>query len=739
MNASPIDLVLSKLEGVKRVSGGRFAKDGYMARCPAHDDRTASLSLSEGEGGRVLLKCQAGCQTPDIVAAISMTMADLFADKGNGKREIVATYDYTDEAGKLLFQVVRFAGKDFRQRRKVNGEWVWKLGDCRRVLYRLPDVIKAVEAGAIIRIVEGEKDADRLHDLGLPATCNPGGAGKWKSEYCENLRGAHVVIVADKDEPGRKHAFDVAAQLAGIAADLRIVEAAQGKDVSDHLAAGFTVSELVTCQALATAEVEDLVRGNGKGERGGNIVVPPEIAGDTTRFHLTELGNAERLAAQYRGSVYAVRTANELRGYDPSRGIYTTEHGLLVRYAADVVRGMYAEAGDGLSDRAGGLRKHAKASEAKRALDAMLELAKSLKVLEAEVGDFDADPELLNTVDGVVDLRTGELHRHAPKHRMTKITGCGYTPGAETPMWSAFLERIFAGDVELIAFMQRLFGYALTGYIGEQLFAIFFGGGANGKSVLVDSWHAAMGDYAGTAAMKTFLAHRAETVRTDLATFNGKRLVSTSESKPGQVIDAATVKVLTSKYVTCRFNYQRGEFTYTPQYLVILDTNFKPLVQCDDYAIKRRVLLVPFNVLIPDSEQDKQLTDKLIAAELPGILAWGVAGAVDYLANGLCIPDQVRAATDEYRAQMDALHDFWSGLVFGEERAFTTAADLRSALETWAKENGVEERDLPKGAEWGRLLHERGARRDKKKLSGKTVSVWYGVKIDGADEQGELL
>ena len=188
---------------------------------------------------------------------------------------------------------------------------------------------------------------------------------------------------------------------------------------------------------------------------------------------------------------------------------------------------------------------------------------------------------------------------------MTKSAGCGYDPDAATPLWDAFLERIFAGDVELIAFMQQLFGYALTGYIGEQIFAIFYGVGANGKSVLVDTWHAALGDYAGTAAVKTFLPHRPEAVRTDLATFWGKRLVSASESKAGQVIDAATIKVMTSQYVTCRFNYQRGEFTYTPQYLVVLDTNFKPLVQCDDYAIKRRVLLVPFDVLIPEAERDR--------------------------------------------------------------------------------------------------------------------------------------
>jgi putative DNA primase/helicase len=469
-------------------------------------------------------------------------------------------------------------------------------------------------------------------------------------------------------------------------------------------------------------------------------VDPQHDEHDQRRFHLTELGNAERLAARHAGSVYAVRGAEELRGYDRARGIYSAEHGLLVRYATDVVRAMYREAGDKLTDEAKSLRRHAALSESKKALDAMLSLAQSLQSLEAEVSDFDADPDLLNTASGVVDLRSGELLAHSPTYRMTKIAGCGYDPDAPTPMWNAFLECIFAGDRELIAFMQRLFGYALTGYTGEQIFAIFFGAGANGKSVLVDCWQAALGDYAAVAAIKTFLAHRTEAVRTDLATLHGRRLVSASESKPGQVIDAATIKVMTSRHVTCRFNYARGEFTYTPNYLVVLDTNFKPRVECDDYAIKRRVLLVPFNVLIPEAQRDKKLTEKLIADELPGILAWGVKGACEYLANGLRIPETVRAATDEYRAEMDQMHEFWGQwLVFGEERAWTTAEALRDALDAWAKANGVETRDLPKGAEWGRQLRQRGARSDKKWVGTKTVAVWYGVRIAGAEAQEELL
>jgi len=203
------------------------------------------LSVSEGDDDRVLIHCHAGCATDAVLGAIGLAATDLFPAKDN-KMQITDTYTYTDDDGTLLYQVVRLAPKGFRQRRPDGaGGWTWNMDGTPRVLFRLPQVRAAVTAGETIYVVEGEKDVHAAETVGVIATTNPGGAGKWQREFTETLAHTNVVLVADADEPGRHHALAVADELRSEGATVEVREPLAGKDLSDHLAEGYTITDLI--------------------------------------------------------------------------------------------------------------------------------------------------------------------------------------------------------------------------------------------------------------------------------------------------------------------------------------------------------------------------------------------------------------------------------------------------------------------------------------------------------------
>jgi putative DNA primase/helicase len=240
-----VEALLARLDRVRR-SG-----DGWMARCPAHEDTTPSLSLAVGESGRPLVHCFAGCTPDAILRALGLTTADLgIAESRTAGTANCETYDYVDEQGRQLFQVVRLPPKRFRIRRHNPGDpasdqdgWAWNLGGCRQVLFRL-DVITAADSAETVYVCEGEKDVIAIERAGGLGTTNPMGAGKWRDDYSSVLaRLARVVVVADDDAPGRQHARAVAASLRRYGCPVDVVLPRAGKDASDHFAAGHSISE----------------------------------------------------------------------------------------------------------------------------------------------------------------------------------------------------------------------------------------------------------------------------------------------------------------------------------------------------------------------------------------------------------------------------------------------------------------------------------------------------------------
>ncbi len=237
--------ILDKLQKVRRENGG------WKACCPVHEDRNPSLSVSWGQNGRTRLKCFAGCSHADILSALDMTESDLFTPKecnGNAKRQIKTIYSYADRGGVEHYQKVRYTPKGFALRRPDGrGGFTYDLKGVARFLYKTPEVSDAIERGDPVLVLEGEKDVDTAARLGFVATTNCEGAGKWRNEYNEQLRGADITLCGDNDDPGRAHVELVGGKLQGIAKRIRKLELSglpPKGDLSDWVAAGGTSDQL---------------------------------------------------------------------------------------------------------------------------------------------------------------------------------------------------------------------------------------------------------------------------------------------------------------------------------------------------------------------------------------------------------------------------------------------------------------------------------------------------------------
>ena len=272
--------------------------NGWMARCPAHDDRKPSLSIKDAGNGRTLIHCHAGCAPKQILKAMGLEMADLFPEKR--KATIAARYVYLDDQNQEVLRVTRLEPKGFYQEGYRNGAWD-KAAPKGKLLYRLPEIMK--NSKKPVYVVEGERDADRLAGLSLLATTNPGGAGKWRREYSKTLTGRSVRIIPDADSPGQKHAVQVVESLLEHGCRVQVVELPDVKDVSDWLDAGHTQRELVrlargtpdlTADGLAELRrrwgLDDSVLGQGRnGERKTQAQKLIELIKDAELWHSPDL------------------------------------------------------------------------------------------------------------------------------------------------------------------------------------------------------------------------------------------------------------------------------------------------------------------------------------------------------------------------------------------------------------------------------------------------------------------
>jgi putative DNA primase/helicase len=276
--------------------------------------------------------------------------------------------------------------------------------------------------------------------------------------------------------------------------------------------------------------------------------------------------------------------------------------------------------------------------------------ARSDPVFAVTIEGWDADPWLLGTPGGTVDLRTGELRPAKREERITKLTAVAPAEAPDCPTWLRFLEDVTQGDAGYIRFIRQWAGYCLTGDTSEQALCFAFGGGGNGKGVLIHVLAGILKDYAVNAAMETFTAAKHDRHPTEIAALRGARLVTASETEQGRQWAESRIKQLTGGD-TMRARYMRqDEFEFTPVLKLLIIGNNKPGLSSVDDAARRRFNLLPF--LFKPAVPDPQLEEKL-CAEWPAILRWMIEGCLDWQANRLVRPGVVKDATAEYFEQQD--------------------------------------------------------------------------------------
>ncbi len=725
MSDTPLNIVLQTLH---QHGSPAQQKTGYwLARCPAHDDSNPSLSISEGDQGQVLLKCHAGCGTEDIVSALGLSMGDLFPKdtppparkkQQNPKQQpkIVKEYNYQDENGELLYQVVRYKPKGFKQRRpnpERHGKWIWSLDDVVRVPYRLPELL----ASDLAIIVEGEKDADRLAHAGFTgATTFPMGAGNWRPEYTQHFTGKDVVILPDADTSGKEHGSKVAGNLHGVAKRVRLLEPfSNAKDVSDWLDSGGTVEQLRKlmdiCPTYSPENPPEWAVGTKKEPSSTPTFNIPKLE---EALKTNEVGNAELLVKRHKHELRFEPNLNRWYRWTGRQWKQTPKiaiKGLAREVIMQELPTEVKQAGNDL-DRFQTCLRHFQVSARDKQFDAMVRIAESYSELWVDASDFDAEPWLFNVQNGVLDLRTGELLPHSSDRLIMKIAPVTWQ-GLEvtSALWESFLERLCGSEngssedsVERLKdYLQSVAGYLLFGGNPAEKFFLIHGPKRSGKSTFLAALFSAMGDakldgYANASNAETFLQSGdrgdGSKPRSDLMAFMGARFVFASEFPEYRRFDSAKMKMWSGgDPITARAPYNKCETTFKPMFTIAIATNDLPTLERTDAALWDRAIPLPFPYSIPEGQRDPNVKEALSDPEQHGaaILAWAVRGLLVYRDNGNqlpSLPPEVLRSKEDLFAEQDPLREFIEECCELQHDAWVSRTLLRRAYVDYASEVG---------------------------------------------------
>ncbi|WP_191480135.1 phage/plasmid primase, P4 family [Nocardioides ochotonae] len=743
--------------------------DGYRVHCPAHHDTDPSLRITVSEKGAVLVKCRAGCPTATVVAQLGLTMRDL-ATMTAGDSLDFRRATSTDrpaspaDVARLAVDLDRWSAaladcpevQDYAARRfGLTPADMERLGlgaaddlpgGVRLVVpFRDPDGVargfqaRALKRDAAVRwfgprspegaswakvayfpgganwdevlITEGPGDSLTGAALGYD-TIGVRGAGLASNPavveaIADMLDDRLAVICGDGDPAGRTFATTLSRELLARGKRVKVLPVPDDHDLTDWREVDPVRFPAQVIRAITDTREETTVAAVLR-ER------------DETRYPLTDLGNAyfarDFIAARGSGVKYSPEVGFFLLHggvwrhdrLDRTRSLVQAAAQQVAELAADLSAASLAEPENTTKAR---VARHwagwARYSQSSRGIESALKELAALRDVAMDVNDFDRHPDLLAVANGVVDLRTGALRPHDPALLLTRRVEVDYDPDARCPRWDAFLREIFPAHPDLPDFMRRWVGYGITGRTDEQAFAVLWGTGANGKSVLTDTLTEVFRELTVTTPFSTFEEKSAGGIPNDLAALKGARLVMASEGDQGRPMAEAVLKRVTGRDLIAARFMRKEFFEFRPTFALMLATNYKPNFRGQDEGLWRRVKLVPFERYFAPHERDHRLGDTLLG-ERAGILAWAVRGAVEWFARGLEDPEVIRHATAEYRETSNALAGFLPGVFVVEDGERLTGKALFDAYLEWA-----DEENLPGRERWTRrtffaALEERG-------------------------------
>lgn len=623
---------LALLRGVKPMSGGR-----YTALCPGHEDKRASLSIAI-DSDKILIKCHAGCDTQKIVQSLNLTEADLFLHRDKPpapKRQvdetrpastpgvIEKTYPYTDADGKLLYEVVRYKPKNFKQRRPDgSGGYIWDLKGVTPVLYHLPEVIKAVKDTRLVFLcAESEKDVESLRSWGLVSTTNSGGAGKFHAEFTEYLKGAQIVVLAHNDPPGLKAAATICGMLKDKAKSLRLFIPPAGKDVTEWIERGGTkeqLQEIVMKLPEWKPEPNALVDNSKyiiETDKGPKLDFEKLTADLLNEYHFLTFVETEEVLI-YQDGVYRLRGEAFVKAECQRRvGIIKLVSEYVIREIIGHIR------------RSTYMRRDA----------------------------FNTNTRVINLKNGLLSLDTKKIAPHSHEFLSTTQIPISFDPGVECLLIKKFLSEVLSpSDIPII---QEFIGYCLISEYKIQKAILLQGDGDNGKSTLLNL----LKTFIGPSNVSHISWQDLENDKFSKSNLEGK-LVNIFADLPSQKITSTTAfKTLTGGDAITGEKKFKEKYSFNNFAKLIFSTNKPPEVMGEDsFAFWRRWVIVDFPNQIPESKKDLNLIKKLTSeTELTGLLNYAIDGLERIFAqNKYSYNKSIEDISDAYERSSNPIYAF---------------------------------------------------------------------------------